>query len=122
MSVAWRGSVQVPPTSINGSTPRQNPHANASCDRQYQHTANDERRADRFTEKDRGGHDTEYRYEVDVDGRADGAEMHDGLVVPQEAERRAAMKRDFLALYEPYMTEVSLQCPRNYFLVHGRKR
>jgi len=44
------------------------------------------------------------------------------LIASLDAERRAAMKRDFLALYEPYTTEVGLQCPRNYFLVHGRKR
>ncbi len=44
------------------------------------------------------------------------------LIASLDTERRAAMKRDFLALYAPYITEVGLQCPRNYFLVHGRKR
>ncbi len=44
------------------------------------------------------------------------------LAASLEQERRAALKADFIALYESYRTDVGILCPREYFLVRATKK
>ncbi len=44
------------------------------------------------------------------------------LIASLDDEHRTALRREFVGLHEPYQTGLGVQCPRDYFLVHGRKR
>lgn len=44
------------------------------------------------------------------------------LIANLDKERSESLRAEFVSLYEKYQTEVGVLCPREYFLVHARKK